>query len=270
MASKFTILAVSDATGKLAYELAVAASRQFENIDVNILRRPRTGNQNAIKKVVQEAKSLNAVILFTAVSQEVRRMLLIESKQESVVAMDIMGPALDMLSHYFHKLPSDEPGLQYKATHDYFNRIEAVEFAVRHDAGLDMETLHQADVVLLGISRTSKTPLSMFLASQGYRCANVPIIEGVDLPQAMEKVDRKKMVGLTISAEELINLRTIRLKKLGRSQSELYAQADYVQKELEHAQEVYKKLSGIFILDITGKAIEEISSEIIHHLNSPK
>lgn len=263
----FQIFAVSDATGKLAYELAVAASRQFEGINVKIARRPRVSSIGAIRKVLGEAGETHGVILFTMVSQELRRELLSHAKEAGIVAMDVMGPALDLLSNYFHKLPSAEPGLQYKTTQDYYKRTESIEFAVKHDDGLGMETIDQADMILLGVSRCSKTPLSIYLAYQGYRCANVPIMLGVPLPEKIFTMDRKKMVGLTVSAEGLSTTRLARLKKLGRPESELYAQKGHVEQELACAAEVFDRLKGIPVIDMTGKAIEEIAAETLHALS---
>jgi len=186
-----------------------------------------------------------------------------EAKKAGVVAMDVMGPALDMLAHYFHKLPSAEPGLQYKSARDYFTRTEAIEFTVRHDEGLGLETLNQADIILLGVSRTSKTPLSIYLAYQGYRCANVPVMSGIPVPQKLAEVDRRKIVGLTIAEEKLIAFRSTRLKKMGRPASEDYAQKEYVGNELKFAHDLFQTL-GVRVVDVTGKSIEEIASEIIN------
>lgn len=266
MAKAFHIFAVSDATGDLAHNLAVAAARQYTEINVEIVRKPRVANVKGIAKIVSEAKKVDGVILFTMVSLDLRRKLLSVSKQEGVVAMDIMGPCLDMLSHYFHKLPSDEPGLQYKVTQDYYKRTEAVEFAFRHDDGLGLDTLDHADIVILGVSRTNKTPLSIYLAYHGYRCANIPLVKGVPYPQQIFKIDPKKLVGLTRSPDKLATMRSSRLKKLGRPATENYAQIEHVQDELKHAQDVFKKLKGIFVVDVTGKATEEIAAEILHEL----
>jgi [pyruvate, water dikinase]-phosphate phosphotransferase / [pyruvate, water dikinase] kinase len=260
--SVFYVYAVSDATGGLAHNLAKAAVMQFEEISVKIVRKSRVSTPDLIRSLISEVGGKQAVILFTMVSNELRQVVLDEAKKAGVVAMDVMGPALDMLAHYFHKLPSAEPGLQYKSARDYFNRTEAIEFTVRHDEGLGLETLTQADIILLGVSRTSKTPLSIYLAYQGYRCANVPVMSGIPVPQKLETVDRRKIVGLTIAEEKLIAFRSTRLKKMGRPASEDYAQKEYVSHELKFAHDLFQKL-GVRVVDVTGKSIEEIASEII-------
>jgi regulator of PEP synthase PpsR (kinase-PPPase family) len=262
----FQIFAVSDATGELAYSLAVAASRQFEGLNVKIVRRGKITNLKKIQDVLQEVKTVEGVILFTMVSHELRPVVLKEAKEAGVVAMDVMGPVLDMLSHYFHTLPSDEPGLQYRMTQDYFKRTEAVEFTVRHDEGSGLDTIDQADIVLIGISRSSKTPLSIFLAHQGYKCANVPLAVGMELPAKIKEIDRKKLAGLIVQPEKLAEFRAMRLQNLGRPDDEEYAQLAHIEAELKHAQEVFSSLPGICVVDVTGKAIEEVATEIIHAL----
>lgn len=266
LSTTFQVYAVSDATGSLSNNLAIAAIRQFADIKAKVIRRARINTQEQIALVVAEAKQNHGVIVFTMVSQECRRLLLTEAKKEEVVAMDVMGPTLDMLSHYFHKLPSDEPGLQYKVTQDYFKRTEAMEFAVGHDDGLGLETIHQADIILLGISRTSKTPLSIYLAFQGYRAANVPVVKGIPFPEKLFEIDKKKLVGLIVSPEKLALVRSTRLKKLGRPDSEDYAQTEHIEEELAYAREVFRKIGDIPVIDVTGKAIEEIASEIVNQL----
>lgn len=263
----FNIVALSDATGNLANILAIAASRQFKDVDVNIIRRRMITTEEEIQGVIMEAKNKHAVLLFTMVSQDLRKIVLSEAKKEGIIAMDVMGPVLDMLSHYFHKLPSDEPGLQYKVARDYYQRTEALDFTVRHDDGLNIENLGQADVVLMGISRTSKTPISIYLAYQGYRCANVPIIKGVPLPEKIFELDHKKLVGITASTDRLVALRSSRMKKMGRPESEDYAQLKHVEEEINYAKEIFEKLPGMHVVDMTGKAIEEVASEIIHTLS---
>lgn len=264
--NSFTVFAVSDATGGLAQSLAVAVARQFPDVKAKIIRRGKVTSAKLISDVVQEVKEKQGVIVFTMVSQSLRRDLLSEAKKEGVVVMDVMGPVLDMFSHYFHTLPSDEPGLQYKVTQDYYKRTEAVEFAVRHDDGLGLDSIQHADIILLGISRTSKTPLSIYLAFHGYRCANIPIVRGVPVPEKIFELDPKKLVGLVVSPEKLATVRSTRLKKMGRPDSEDYAQMEHIEQELKEAQIIFRKLGEIPVIDVTGKATEEVASEVIQQL----
>jgi len=259
----YYIYAVSDATGEMAMNVAFAAMRQFKVENVNILRRAKITDTNRIRQVITESKKNHGIILHTLVSHELRKIFHEEAEKEGVVAIDIMGPVMDVLSTYFHATPSDEPGLKYRVTKDYFKRQEALEFTVKHDDGLGFDTLEAADIVLLGISRTSKTPLSIYLAYRGYKVANIPLIREVPLPAEIHKVDRSKLVGLLVSSQQLVQFRESRLMKLGRPLSEEYANINRVNEELEYCRSVYEQLGGIPVIDVTDKAIEEVASEVL-------
>lgn len=263
---RFTIYAMSDATGELAHNLAVAAAGQFSTHNAEIVRVPRISRKERLREYVQKAKERHGVIIFTFVSTSMRQELLTLSKESGVVAIDVMGPTLDVLANYFHELPSPEPGLQYKLTQHYFKRTEAVEFTVKHDDGLGLDTIHLADIVLLGISRTSKTPLSIFLAYQGYRCANIPIVKGLPVPKVLEELPKNKLVGLVIAPQKLSTLRSSRLRKLGRPDTEAYGKVDHIKEELDYCNRLFRTLGGIPVIDVTDKAIEETASDIINIL----
>lgn len=261
--SSYFIYAISDATGESAMNLAFAAMRQFKVENVHIIRRAKVTDHPKIRQLVHEVKKKNGIIVHTLVSPELRSVLHEQAEQEGVVAVDVMGPLLNVLTTYFHSTPSSEPGLKYRLTKDYFRRQEAIEYTVKHDDGIGYESLESADLVLLGISRTSKTPLSVYLAYRGYKVANVPIVQGMPIPASLATLDRKKMVGLTITPQKLVQLRESRLLKLGRPLSEEYASLEQVKKELEYCNAVFQNLGGIPLIDVTDKAIEEIASEVL-------
>ncbi len=258
----YTVIALSDATGQLAMNIAYAAVRQFEQDRVTILRRSSIKSAERIREVIDEAKTKQGIVVFTLVSIELRRSLADYAQKKGVIAIDLMGPVMNVLSAYFHKTPSDEPGLKYQMTSEYYQRTEAVDFSVKHDDGLGAATLADAQVLLLGISRTGKTPLSIYLAHQGYRVANIPIVMNLSLPSEVTAVDRKKMVGLTVSPEKLAQLRSARLKKLGRPDTEDYAKLSFIREECQYAQNLFRQLGHIPTIDVTEKAIEEIATEI--------
>jgi regulator of PEP synthase PpsR (kinase-PPPase family) len=257
------IYAVSDATGELAISVATAALRQFKQEGVVILRRARIRTPDRIAKVVKEARDSRGFIVFTLVSHDLREHLIKLAAEGQVPAIDVMGPVMENLTRYFHATPSDQPGLKYQINNEYFRRNEAIEFAVKHDDGLGLETIDQAEIVLLGISRTSKTPLSMYLAYRGFKTANVPIIRDVPPPRALRSVDPRKLVGLVILPEKLVELRGTRLVKLGRPVSEDYANLDYIRQEAAYANRVFAELGGVPVIDVTAKAIEEVASEVL-------
>lgn len=265
MANHFTIFALSDATGELSHNLASSAVNQFPDHDCHIVRVPKIKDANKISDYVLKAKECHGVIIFTFVSTQMRQEILKLSKEHQVVAIDVMGPTLDSLANYFHTLPSSEPGLQYKMTSHYFKRTEAVEFTVKHDDGLGLDTIGTAEIVLLGISRTSKTPLSIYLAYHGFRCANIPVIKDLPVAPAVLAVDRSKYVALTVDANKLATIRAMRLRKLGRPESEVYASIDHIREEIDYALRLFRAL-GAPVIDVTGKAIEETASEVLNLL----
>ncbi len=257
------IYAVSDATGELAISIATAALRQFKQEGSQVLRRARIRTSDRILKVVQEVSQNHGLIVFTLVSHELRDLLLRSAAEAKVVAVDVMGPLMETLTNFFHSAPSDQPGLKYQLTRDYLRRNEAIEFTVKHDDGQGLDTIDQADIILLGISRTSKTPLSIYLAYRGFKTANVPIIRDVTLPKILRSADLRKLVGLVIVPENLAELRESRLMKMGLPRSENYANIDFIREELGYAQKIFAELGKCPTIDVTGKAIEEIASEVL-------
>lgn len=257
------VYAVSDATGDLAVDLATSALRQFKEENIPILRRAKIRNADKIAKVVREAKENDGFLVFTLVSHELRQTLLRFANEVQVPAVDVLGPALENLARYLKVIPSNQPGLQYEITRDYFRRNEAVEFSVKHDDGMGGESLDQAEIILMGISRTSKTPLSIYLSYRGFRTANIPIVRDVPIPSALKTVDAKKLAGLTIAPEKLVELRSARLARLGLPRSENYASTDYIRQELQYAEKIFEELGGIPVIDVTSKAIEEVATEVL-------
>ncbi len=262
MANIFYIYAISDATGELAMNIAFAALRQFKVDNVNIVRKARITDKQKIISALTEAHKRHAIVVHTLVGHELRDIFHEEAEKIGVLAIDIMGPVLEMLSSFLHSTPSDEPGLKYKLTKEYFKRQEAVEFTVKHDDGLGLETILNADITLLGISRTSKTPLSIYLAHRGHKVANIPIVKDVPLPDIVSKLDPKKSFGLVIDPQKLVDLREARLVKMGRPLSEEYAKIDKITDELDYSRRIFREF-GISTVDVTHKSIEEIATEIL-------
>jgi len=263
--TNLTIFAFSDATGELAQKASENAMRQFKHHKANVIRVSKISTVKTLEQNIKKAKEQGGIIAFTFVSRDMRDKAIEFGAKYEVPMVDLLGPFLGILSTYFHESPSSEPGLQYKLTQNYFKRTEAVEFAVKHDDGQNLNSVEKADIVLLGISRTSKTPLSIFMAYHGYRCANIPIVQELSLPAVIKRLKKKQTVGLTISPRKLMEIRTQRLKKIGRPTNEPYAQLPHIRKEIDYAKNLFEKL-GIFVVDVTEKAIEETATEIIKGL----
>jgi regulator of PEP synthase PpsR (kinase-PPPase family) len=259
----FILYAVSDATGDLSVNIAVAAVEQFQALDSEIRRHPVTDTPDKVHEVVQEAKKEEALILYTLVSEELRHLLMEEAHAHGVAAIDVMGPVLEKIAEKAKLKPSDQPGLQYKKPGHHRKRTEMMTFTVKHDDGQGMDSIGEADIIIVGISRTSKTPLAMYLAHRGFKVANVPIVKGVEVPQELFEADQRKLVGLTIDQEKLSHIRSSRLQKLGRSLNEDYASSDYIKEELDYQRQIFADLGNIPVVNVTRKAIEEVATEIL-------
>lgn len=266
MPNKQKIYAFSDATGELVHQLIKDVIQQFPDIDFDITRIPKLDSKEKIEKCLAQASKEKAVVLFTLVSIELREFLAVEAERLGLLAIDVLGPTLDQFASLLEKSPAATPGIQYKMTQSYFKRTEAVEYSVKHDDGLGLDTLELTDILILGISRTSKTPLSIYLAYHGYRAANIPLVKGIPVPKVVEDIPNNKIVGLTIDPRKLSTIRTARLKKLGRPETESYASIAHIQEEVRYALNLFKQMK-VPVIDVTGRAIEETASEIIYLLN---
>lgn len=256
------ILVVSDGTGGTAEQAVRAALTQFEDSPVAIERRPSIRSGTQALAVAQEAAEIGAFVVHTIVSTEVRNALHDYGRLHNVEMIDLMGPLLANLTRRLSDAPSETPGLFRELNREYFQRIDAMEFAFRHDDGQRTEELDSADIVLLGVSRTFKTPLSIYLAFRGWMVANVPIVLDLPLPEIVFELAPERVFGLTTDAARLAELRRARHAHLGGATGE-YANLVHVRKELAQAHFFFSKRPAWSILDVTNKPIEEIATEIL-------
>lgn len=256
------IFIVSDGTGRTA-ELALnAALTQFPGIEVNYERRPGIENKQDLLEIVCEAKASQGFIIHTLVSDEMRSYMIRLCRLNNIESIDIMGPFLSRLSNQFAVSPTEKPGLFNQLNEEYFRRVETMNFAFKHDDGLRVEELNQAEIVLIGISRTFKTPLSIYLSFKGWFVANVPIILNMPLPRELSIIPPAKVFCLMTNARKLSELRRVRNERLKEAAGE-YASLDYVKKELFYAKRLFDLHPGWRVITVTSKPIEEIASEII-------
>ncbi|WP_003544295.1 pyruvate, water dikinase regulatory protein [Desulfotomaculum nigrificans] len=253
---------VSDSIGETAELVAKAAVSQFNSGNVEIRRVPYVNDPQDIVDVVDEAQGNNCIIAFTLVLPELREVLVREADRHHIPTVDIMGPFLDALTLITSGPPKLEPGLVRKLDEEYFRRVEAIEFAVKYDDGKDPRGITRADIVILGVSRTSKTPLSMYLAHKRIKAANVPLVPEVAPPQEIFNLPPNKVIGLTIKPQQLNIIRTERLKTLGLTSHADYASHERILKELEYAEGIMKRI-GCPIIDVTNKAVEETASKVL-------
>ena len=256
------IWVISDGSGSTAERVLQASLVQFGHENVMVERIPDVRTKRQIKDIIKRASQQKGFVAYTLVSTKLRNEIATRSNEYNVPTVDLLGPLLTCLSNFLASSPEAKPGLLDELDHHYFKRIDAVGFAVKHDDGQRLEDLPKADVVIAGVSRTSKTPLSMYLAyNKGLLVANVPIILGLDPPVQFFKTDQKKIVGLTIKPDLLISLRQTRLAQLAHADIN-YGDAKHVIDELKYSHEIFRKNPKWPVIDITGKAIEEMANEV--------
>ncbi len=258
----FNVFVVSDGTGRTAVQALDAALTQFPRKHVEIYVKPGIRSKEQVDAVVHDAANQKAFIVHTLVSDTIRSFMIRIARRHDVKTIDLMGPLLMRLSSRLSNLPAEKPGLYHEAHKDYFRRIEAMEYTFRHDDGLRVHELDKADIVILGVSRTFKTPLSIYLALSGLLVANIPIVLGMKIPKEVFEIDPHKVFGLTTYATRLSQLRKIRHAHLGGATGS-YAEYEHVNKELNYALGLYQRQPLWSIVRVGGKAIEEIASEIM-------
>ncbi|WP_243305256.1 pyruvate, water dikinase regulatory protein [Geothrix oryzisoli] len=260
------IYVVSGGSGETAQRMVQAALTQFSKGESSALVRrfQNVRSKEDMDRVLQMAADKRAVIIHTTVSREMRFYLADRCAELRLTQVDLFGNLLDTLALYLRERPEERPGSFHAVGDKYFRRIEAIEFALKFDDGIDMGGLPDADIVLVGISRTSKTPLSMYLAMEGYKVLNVPLVPGVALPSELEAIPQGRIVGLTIQPDRLQEIRAYRLKRLGAAGSaDNYSDLGHILDELVYADEVFKQHRRWPILDVTGRSIEETAGLVL-------
>jgi len=253
---------ISDATGATGQRVVRAALAQFANAEVTVELKPGVRDVEEVRSLVKEAGQARGTIVHTLAVPELRQIMVEEGRMHHVVTIDLMGPLVARLSDALELAPLARPGLLRQLDESYLQRIEAIDFTVRHDDGRNPEELADAELVLVGVSRTSKTPISIFLAYRGWRVANVPVIADLDPPPALSRVDRSRVVALTIDPKRLMLLRKARASRMGRRLTLHYANLEHVQRELDWAELLLRRHRWATV-DVTNKSIEESAAEII-------
>ncbi len=262
--SDFHILIVSDGTGETAYRMLKAAMVQFQE-DIVITRYTNVRDESQIEGITRAAALHPTLVVYTFVSEKLRATMERETTKKAIEHLDMLGPLMGKMATFFHKRPSAKPGLLHQVDDDYFARIDAIEYAIRHDDGRSVKDLETSDIVLVGISRTSKTPLSIYLAQEGWKVANVPLVVDIKPPSDLFRIDQKVIVGLTIEPQRLAEVRRVRLRQLGVKDSS-YADLDRIREELNYAHEIFGANPIWPVIDVTGKSLEEVSQEVLDKL----
>lgn len=256
-----TVYVVSDSVGETAELVVKAAASQFNGHEIRIHRISYVEDKGTIQEIISAAKEEQALVAFTLVIPEIKHDLLEKAEEHDVDTVDILGPTVQKMEGHFHKAPRHEPGLVRKLDENYFRRVEAVEFAVKYDDGRDPRGILRADIVLIGVSRTSKTPLSQYLANRRLKVANVPIVPEVAPPEELFQVPAGKCFGLRATPEKLIHIRRERLRALGLDAEAHYANFERISEELSYFDQIIEKLQ-CKVIDVSSKAVEETANTI--------
>lgn len=264
------IIVISDGTGETATAMTRAAMTQFQEKEIFFTRYKNVRTKEHIDAIFTEAALHHDIVVYTIVSPELRLHVQEISRTEKVRSVDLLGPLLTSFSNVFETEPDYQPGLLHAVDDNYFKKVSAVEFTLNHDDGKNLKTLEEADVILVGISRTSKTPLSIYLSLEGLKVVNVPIIMDMPLPDKVFLIDQRKIFGLTIDPDALHAIRKNRLNRLGVTQNGDYADIKKVTEEIEWANSIFNENKRWPIFNVTGKALEETAAEITKLLNMRK
>lgn len=242
-----------------------ATTSQFVQEKFDIIRVPYVKSVEQINKILTEAREQNAIVCYTIVSPEMREAVAQKAIELDVEVVDILGPVLKAIEKTSGLLPKNQPGLIHALDHEYFKRVAAVEFAIKYDDGKNPWGLAKADLVIIGVSRTSKTPLSMYLANKQLKVANVPLVPEIPPPEELFKVPSSRIIGLLIDPFKLNEIRCARLKAMGLTDGANYADIHRIQEELEYARAIMQQLHCM-IINVSNRAIEETASLILEYL----
>jgi len=257
------IYIVSDGSGETAEKVAHATLLQFVNADVQLKTCARVLSTQDIDELVNQATLDEAFILYTVIHTENREYLRQKATEKGLDSADLIGSLVLKLSHFLQQKPLLVAGLGQRLDEDYFRRVDAIEFSVKNDDGQEPRNLYKADMILVGLSRTSKTPLSIYLAHKGYKVANVPLVKGIVPPQELFKIPQHRIYALIINSQALVAIRQERLKYLGLPQDSLYADADNVEEEIKWVRTLYSQNPHWPVFDVSNRAIEETATAIL-------
>jgi len=258
------VFVISDSTGDTGAHTLRSALAQFQDYLVNITTYGHITEHRRMEALIRLAAKEGALVVHTLVDASARVFVEETAERHNVPAIDLIGPLLGQLAGHLGGLtPREVPGAKAALSEEYFRRIEAVEFTVKHDDGAEPRHLHRADIVLTGVSRTSKTPLSTYLAQHGWKVANVPLVLGIDPPDELYKIDQDRVFGLTIEPETLHQIRMARIQNLGLATNSNYGHIEHIHMELEYANDIFRRNPGWPVIDVTRRAIEETAAVIL-------
>ena len=264
MSNTYQIYLISDSTGETLDRIFLALKAQFKNIEYKVNEFPFTRTENQIIKILQDAKNNeNSIILYTIVDNSLAKFLANQSEDKGLPCFGVLGNLILSFSKLLNQKASHEPSGQHVLNEEYYQRIEAIQFTMNHDDGNLLNDVDKSDIILVGVSRTSKTPTSIYLANKGFKTSNIPLVNENSIPKVLKNNPRIScVVGLNTEAQRLVDLRKNRMSSLKETQNKKYTDIENIQKEVDSAKKTFKKY-GWPSIDITRKSVEETAASII-------
>lgn len=262
-----SILIVSGGAGASGEQLVHTVLAQFPDSQVQVITIPNIRFVEQIDEAIERAQADGATLVHTLVDEQLRIYLAQNAKAQGVIAIDLMGTLIDQLEGVLEQRPAGQPGLYRQLNKAYFDRVAAIEYTMAHDDGKSPDTWNQAEIVLAGVSRAGKTPLSLYLSVLGWKVANVPLVPGLELAQQFFELDPLRVLGLKVEAGQLLAFRQQRQQRLGVSGPSDYVNPEKVLEELEYAKRIFKR-GGFTVIDVTDKPIESCADEVIRLMTS--
>jgi regulator of PEP synthase PpsR (kinase-PPPase family) len=262
---KFNLHLVSDSTGETVNSVARAALVQFEDIEAEEFTWTLVRTQTQLDKVIEGIKESPGVVMYTLVDAGLRDALKMECAKRGLPCIAVLANTVAELSAYLGMETHALVGKQHQLDEDYFSRVDAINYSLAHDDGQGHWDLEEADIVLLGVSRTSKSPTCVYLAYKGYKAANIPLVPGVALPPSLEELKKPLIVGLTINPDRLQEIRKTRLQSLNHEKDMNYVDMEILQNEVAEARKLFNKYKWP-VIDVTKRSVEETAATIIQHL----
>ena len=245
-----------------AFNLVESTLVQFPDSDISVVKVAHIRSESQVDELIDKVKDIESLIVHTIVNFELRQYLTRKGIQHHIVTIDLMGPILSKIQAFLNKDPLEKPGLYREIHHIDLKQVSAIDFALAHDDGLSPDTLMGSEIVLLGLSRAGKTPLSMYMAVMGWKVANIPYVPGVPMPRILDAVDRRRVIALNINVEQLSSHRKMRQESLGTADIYSYVSKQDIEDEIQNAQKYYIT-RGFSMINVSNKPIETSAEEII-------
>ena len=264
MNNPHNIYLISDSTGETIDRIFTALKSQFSKFNYKIHQYSFTRTKNQIKEIINSArKQKNTIILYTLVDYTLTEYLIKNSEKNKIPCYGVLGDLISKFSKILKQKSLNIPSRQHKLNDEYYDRVEAIQFTMRHDDGKDIKDIEESDIIILGVSRTSKTPTSIYLANRGFKTSNIPLVNDMSIPEILKKNIKKIcIIGLTTDPDRLIDLRKNRLRSLRENEKSDYTNLKKISDEVKEAKKAFKKYKWP-VIDVTRKSVEETAASII-------